>query len=90
MDVNTSQVLNVTEVTILILEDLEPSRVGAPDLHVLSFSCRFDVPRLIVQLGSDCQRFLVKPPELSISSILSLDDKISVVNQIEVSVGWEF
>jgi hypothetical protein len=71
---------------VCILEDLKPSRVGAPDLHVVGLSSVFDVPRLVVQLSLDGQGFLVEIPNLSVSSIFSLDDHVSVVDQIEVSV----
>ena len=34
----------VDELLALILEELEPSRVCAPDLHVIGSSSRFDIP----------------------------------------------
>jgi hypothetical protein len=34
----------VDELVVLILEDLEPSRVGAPDLHVVGLSSALDIP----------------------------------------------
>jgi hypothetical protein len=34
-----------------ILEELEPSGVGAPDLHVVGLSSILDIPRLVVELG---------------------------------------
>jgi hypothetical protein len=43
----------VDEVLSLKLEYLEPSRVGAPDLHVGSSSSTLDIPRLVVQSCSD-------------------------------------
>jgi hypothetical protein len=52
-DIEASLVLNVAESFISICEDLEPSRVGAPDLHVLSSSSTLNVPGLVVQSGSD-------------------------------------
>jgi len=36
--------LPVDELLTFILEDLEPSRVGAPDLHVVGSSSTLDVP----------------------------------------------
>jgi hypothetical protein len=47
--------LPIDEVLVSIGEDLPPSRVGAPDLHVLSPSRVLDVPRLVVQSRFDCQ-----------------------------------
>jgi hypothetical protein len=41
-------VLPVDKLLVLILEDLPPSRVSAPDLHVVTSSTAGDVPRLIV------------------------------------------
>jgi hypothetical protein len=37
-------VLPIDEMLAFILEDLEPSRVGAPDLHVVGSSSVLDVP----------------------------------------------
>jgi hypothetical protein len=34
--------------TLFILEDLPPSRVGAPDLHVVGLTWGFYIPRLVV------------------------------------------
>jgi hypothetical protein len=45
---------------------------------------------LIVQSGSDGQRLLVEVPDLSLSSIWCLDDHVSVVNEIKISVLWQF
>jgi hypothetical protein len=75
--------------SIFILEDLEPSTVCAPDLHVVSFSSTLDIKGLVVVSSSDSQRLLVEIPLLSISSIWSLDDHISVVDQVEISIGFE-
>jgi hypothetical protein len=33
----------VDELIVIVLEDLEPSRVGAPDLHVVGLTRRFDI-----------------------------------------------
>jgi hypothetical protein len=38
----------VNELTLFKFEDLEPSRVSAPDLHVVGFTSTLDVPRLVV------------------------------------------
>jgi hypothetical protein len=67
---------------VLILEDLEPSRVGAPDLHVVGSSSALDIPRLVVQSCSNGQRLLVEVPDLGLSSIRSLDNHVSVVDQV--------
>jgi hypothetical protein len=37
-------VLQVDELFVFILEDLEPSRVGAPDLHVVGLSGVLNIP----------------------------------------------
>jgi hypothetical protein len=41
---------------------------------------------LVVELGLDGQRLLMEVPDLSLSSISSLDNHVSVVDQIKVSV----
>jgi hypothetical protein len=48
-------VIPVDELAVLILEHLEPSRVGAPDLHVVSSTSTLDIPRLVVISSSDSQ-----------------------------------
>jgi hypothetical protein len=48
-------VIPVDELAVLILEHLEPSGVGAPDLHVVGSTSTLDIPRLVVISGSDCQ-----------------------------------
>jgi hypothetical protein len=75
-------------VSLLIGEDLPPSRVGAPDLHFSGSSWSLDIKWLIVILSLNCQRFLVEIPNLRFSSIWCLDDHVSVVNQVHVSVAW--
>jgi hypothetical protein len=55
-------------------------------LHVVGSSSALDIPRLVVQSGSDCQGLLMEVPDLSLSSVGSLDDHISVVDKIKVSV----
>jgi hypothetical protein len=62
------------------LEELEPSRVSAPDLHVVGLTSTLDIPRLIIVSCSDCQGLLVEVPDLSLSTIWSLDHKVSVVD----------
>jgi hypothetical protein len=74
---------------ILISENLEPSRVGRPDLHVLSLSRALDIPRLVVVSSSDSQGLLVEVPDLSSSSVWNLDDHVSIVDQVKVSLIWE-
>jgi len=58
-------------------------------LHVVGFTRALDIPRLVVQSGSDSQRLLVEVPSLGISSILSLDDQVPVIDNIKVSTIWE-
>jgi hypothetical protein len=43
-DIKYLTVLPVDELVILVLEYLEPSRVSAPDLHVVGSSRTLDVP----------------------------------------------
>jgi hypothetical protein len=43
----------IDEVVTLKLEDLPPSRVGAPDLHVARSTRALDIPRLVVQSSSN-------------------------------------
>jgi hypothetical protein len=76
----------IDELTLLVLEYLEPSRVSAPDLHVVGFTSVLDIPRLIIVSSSDGQRLLVEVPDLSSSTVWSLNHKVSVVDQIKVSV----
>jgi len=85
---NAFLVLPINEVSLLIGEDLPPSRVGAPDLHFSGSSWSLDIKWLIVILSLNCQRFLVEIPNLRFSSIWCLDDHVSVVNQVHVSVAW--
>jgi hypothetical protein len=86
---NDLVVVPVNELVILILENLEPSRVGAPNLHVVGLTRRFDVPRLVVQSGSDSQGLLVEVPDLGSSSVRDLDDHVSVIDQVKISVVWK-
>jgi hypothetical protein len=44
IDIKCLLVLDVNEVLTSVLEDLEPSRVGAPDLHFVSSSSTLNVP----------------------------------------------
>jgi hypothetical protein len=43
-DIKYFTVLPIDELAVLVLEDLEPSRVSAPDLHVVGSTRRLDVP----------------------------------------------
>jgi hypothetical protein len=45
---NDSVILDVDKLVVIILEYLEPSWVGAPDLHVFCFTGTLDVPWLVV------------------------------------------
>jgi hypothetical protein len=85
-DIKDFASLPVDKLVGLILEDLPPSRVGAPDLHVVGSSRILDIPRLIVVSSSDSQGLLMEVPDLGSSSIFSLDDHVSVVDEIKVSV----
>jgi hypothetical protein len=55
-------------------------------LHVIGSSRALDVPRLVVVSGSDSQGLLMEIPDLGHSSVGSLEDKVSVVDQIEILV----
>jgi len=79
-------VLNVNKLFTLISEDLEPPRVGAPNLHISSFTSTLDVPRLVVVSCSNGKRLLMEIPNLGLSSIGSFNDHVSVVNEVKVSV----
>jgi len=54
-DIKHFLALPVDELVVLVLEYLEPVRVGAPDLHVVGFSLVLDVPRLVVVSSSNGQ-----------------------------------
>jgi hypothetical protein len=75
--------LDVTEVFTTVDKDLEPSRVGWPDLHVLGLTSGFDIPWLIVWPGSDSQGLLMEVPFLSYCSDISLNDHISSTHQVK-------
>jgi hypothetical protein len=45
---------------------------------------------LVVELGLDGQGSLVEVPDLGVSSILGLDDEVSVVDEVKISVGFHF
>jgi hypothetical protein len=89
LDVKYLVGLPVDELFILILKDLPPSGVSAPDLHVVSSSAALNVPRLVVVSGSNGQGLLMEVPHLSLSTVWCLDDHVSVVNQIKVSTIWK-
>jgi hypothetical protein len=78
----------VDELLLLVLEELPPIRVSAPDLHVLVSSGVLNIPWLVIQLGSNSERSLIEPPDLSIPSIPGLDNHVSVVDEVKVSVLW--
>jgi hypothetical protein len=82
-------VIPVHELAVLILENLPPSRVSAPDLHVVGFTRALDIPRLIVVSCSDSQGLLMEVPDLSSSAVWNLDNHISIVDQVKISVSWE-
>jgi hypothetical protein len=83
----TSSGINVAESICFIFEDLEPLGVSRPDLHVVCSTWVLNVPRLVVQSCLDSQWFLIEVPNLSLSSIWSLDYHVSVVDEIKVSVS---
>jgi hypothetical protein len=75
---------------VLVLEHLEPSRVGAPDLHVVGSTSTLDIPRLVVVSSSDSQRLLMEVPGLGLSTIGNLEDHVSIVDKIKISSTWQF
>jgi hypothetical protein len=64
--------------------------VGAPDLHCLVLTRSVNIKWLIVQLGSDGLGFLMEVPFLSVSTMLSLDGQVSIVNDTKISVWSKF
>jgi hypothetical protein len=78
-------VLNISEESSFINEDLPPIWVGAPDLEFVGLSWVLNVPRLIVQSGLDGQSLLVEVPSLSFSSVSGLKDDVSVIDDIKIS-----
>jgi hypothetical protein len=89
LDVKDLVALPVDELVVLISEYLEPSRVSAPDLHVIGLTSILDVPRLIVVSSPDGQRLLMEVPDLGSSAVWNLDNHVSVVDQVKISVSWK-
>jgi hypothetical protein len=79
----------VDKLSSFVFEQLEPSRIGTPDLHVVGSTSTLDIPRLVVVSGSDGLGLLVEVPDLGPSSVGSLDDHVSVVDQVKVFSTWE-
>jgi hypothetical protein len=79
LDIKDLVVGPVDELVFVELEDLEPSRVSAPDLHVVCLTSTLDIPRLVVVSSSNGQRLLMEIPDLLLSSILNLDSQVSVI-----------
>jgi hypothetical protein len=79
----------VDELIVLILEDLPPVRVSAPDSHVSVSTVVGDIEGLVVVSSSDCQGLLVEVPDLGSSAIWNLDDHVPVVDKVEISVVWK-
>ena len=80
-------VLDVDELFSSELEDLPPLWVGSLDLHLLATTIALDVPWLVVDLSLDGQWSLIEPPNLSLLSVSSLNNHVSVVDNFEVSSG---
>ena len=89
-NINYLTVGPVNELIVLILKHQEPFRVSAIELHVIGFSSTLDIKWLIVVSSSDCQRLLMEIPDLSLSFIWSLDDDVSVADEIEKSVTLHY
>jgi len=58
-------------------------------LHIIGSTSALDIPRLVVVSCSDGQGLLMEVPDLSPSSIWSLDSEVSIIWNVKVSVGWE-
>jgi hypothetical protein len=86
----TSSLVNIAEMISLVFEELEPLRISAPDLHVVGSTRTLDVPWLVIQSSSDSQGLLMEVPDLGLSSVWCFNDHVSVVNEIEISVFFEF
>jgi hypothetical protein len=54
-NIKTFVVPEIDKVSSFIFEELPPSGVGAPDLHVVRFSRALDIEGLVVVLGLDSQ-----------------------------------
>jgi hypothetical protein len=78
----------VDKLSISELEYLEPLWISAPDLHVVGSTSRLDVPWLVIQSSSDGLWLLMEVPDLSLSSIWSLDDHVPVIDKVEISIAW--
>jgi hypothetical protein len=78
--------LDIHELSSSESEDLEPLGVSAPDSHLIGSSVVSDVPRLIVISCSDGQRLLMEIPDLGSSTVGNLDDHVSVIDQVKVSM----
>jgi hypothetical protein len=85
-DIENFSILNVHELPSLESKDLPPVGVCAPDSHVSVSTVVFNVKGLVVVSGSNCQRLLMEIPDLRVSSVWSLDNHVSVVNKIKVSI----
>lgn len=89
--------LEIQEVFSLVLENLEPSTICAPNLKVVCSSGVLDIPRFSCRLRFDGLSFLVKPPFLGVKTICSLNHEI-VTNDVEKSslsesrfdIKWSF
>jgi hypothetical protein len=79
----------IDELIVLILENLPPIRVGAPDSHVSVSSVVLNVEGLVVVSCSDGQRLLVEVPNLGSSAIWNLDDHVPIVDKVKISVVWK-
>jgi hypothetical protein len=57
-------------------------------LHVVWLSWALNIPWLVVELSSDSKSLLMEVPDLSVSSIWSLEHNVSVVDDIKVSIWF--
>lgn len=89
-------VLNISEVIASVSEELPPIRVSAPDLHVVMASGSTIAHNVEWPTSSpvwlDGLSFVVEPPGLRASTIWSLDDKLSAIDNIKVfalAIHWD-
>jgi hypothetical protein len=80
-------VLDVNKLVTSVLEDLPPLWVSSGNLNLCWSTIADNVPWLVVNLGLDCQTSLVEPPDLSLFAVSSLNDHVSIVDDLKVS-SW--
>jgi len=85
-NIKSSSVSEVDKASSFNSEQLPPSSVSAPDLHVFCSARTLNVKGLVVIPSSDGQGLLMEVPDLSLSSVWSLDYHVPIVNKIKIFV----